>query len=280
MIILISENLVFYQDCEVIYMMKNVELYVNQIKDDAIFIAKKIEKALLDNGYNITESEPNLVIGFGGDGTLIHWLRSTNYNTNSKYIGVNCGTLGFLQDFDITNPEVFVKNIPNYIEEKLNFVSLTLCTGNEVINYQALNEFNIKNNDDNSFIAKVMIENVFLENLRGTGFIFSTPTGSTAHNISSIGSIIYPGIEAIMMTPREAIVNSKIRCLPKSICIPKGIEITLFPVNDDDIKILSDGRKIYTGKYERISISYSNKYMTKLTNKSNNFVSKIREKLI
>lgn len=261
-------------------MMKNVELYVNQIKDDAIFIAKKIEKALLDNGYNITESEPNLVIGFGGDGTLIHWLRSTNYNTNSKYIGVNCGTLGFLQDFDITNPEVFVKNIPNYIEEKLNFVSLTLCTGNEVINYQALNEFNIKNNDDNSFIAKVMIENVFLENLRGTGFIFSTPTGSTAHNISSIGSIIYPGIEAIMMTPREAIVNSKIRCLPKSICIPKGIEITLFPVNDDDIKILSDGRKIYTGKYERISISYSNKYMTKLTNKSNNFVSKIREKLI
>lgn len=47
MIILISENLVFYQDCEVIYMMKNVELYVNQIKDDAIFIAKKLKKRYL-----------------------------------------------------------------------------------------------------------------------------------------------------------------------------------------------------------------------------------------
>lgn len=260
--------------------MKNVQLYVNRIKDDAILIANNVEKELIDKGYNITKTEPDLVIGFGGDGTLIHWLRSTNYNTNSKYIGVNCGTLGFLQDFDVTNPEAFVNNIPNYVEEKLNFVTLLLYNKDNIITFYALNEFNILNNNDNTFRAKIMIENGFLENFAGTGFIFSTPTGSTAHNISSIGAIIYPGIEAIMMTPSEAIVNSKVRCLSKSVCIPKGIEITLFPGNDDDIKILSDGGKIYTGKYERISISYSNKYMLKLTNKLNNFVSKIREKLI
>lgn len=260
--------------------MKNVQLYVNRTKSDAAFIANNVEEALQENGYTITDESPDLVIGFGGDGTLLNWLKSTNYDTKAKYLGVNCGTLGFMQDFDVTNPESFVTNIPYYIEEKLNFVTLELFAENEKKIFNALNEFYILNDNDNSFKAKVMIANGYLEDFIGTGFIFSTPTGSTAHNISSIGSILYPGIEAIIMTPSETIVNSKIHCLPKSICIPRDIKITLFPNDDDKIKIISDGGKIYSGNYSKISIYYSKSYMTKLTNKSSSFTAKIREKLI
>lgn len=260
--------------------MKNVQLYVNRTKSDAAFVANNVEEALLENGYTITDENPDLVIGFGGDGTLLNWLKTTDYNTNSKYIGVNCGTLGFMQDFDVTNPESFVSNIPKYIEERLNFVSLELLVNGEKKSFNALNEFCILNDDDNSFKAKVYIENGFLEDFVGTGFIFSTPTGSTAHNISSIGSILYPGMEAIIMTPSETIVNSKMHCLPKSICIPKDVKITLFPNDEDKIKIISDGGKVYSGNYSKITICYSKSYMTKLINKSSSFTAKIREKLI
>lgn len=260
--------------------MKTVELYVNRRKDEAVFMAKNIEKSLKKHDYSITSLSPELVIGIGGDGTLLNWLNSRKYSTNSKYIGVNCGTLGFMQDFEVTNPETFVERIPYFVEERLYFVSISIYQKEDVFTFDALNEFKIVNNDDSSLRADIFIENGFLENFVGTGFIFSSPTGSTAQNLASIGPILYQGIDAIIMTPIEAIVNSKFHCLAKSICIPKGIDVTLFPSCSNEIRIIADGKKIFVGNYDQISISYSSNYMMKLTDKTNNFVAKIREKLI
>jgi NAD+ kinase len=260
--------------------MKRVQLYVNNTKTDAYLVANNIKTALIENGYTVTDNNPDLIIGFGGDGTLLHLLHSTNFNMSAKYIGVNCGTLGFMQDFDITNASEFVKNIPLYIEKKLHFVSMNLYVKEKVFSYHALNEFYLLNDDNTSFKVKVEINDEFLEKFVGTGIIFSTPTGSTAHNISSGGPILYPGIEAIIMTPSETFINSKQRCLSKSICIPKEIKINLTPFNSNEIKVLSDGKKIYTGNFDKIIISYSPLYMIKLTSRLDNFTTKIREKLI
>ena len=128
--------------------------------------------------------------------------------------------------------------------------------------------------------TNVKVADEFLENFAGTGLIFCSPTGSTAHNISSIGSVMFPGVEAMQMTPSEAIVNRRLRCLPKSICVPKGISVTLTSINNDKIKIIADGKKIYDGEYIKIRIRYSNSYMIKLTDRKNSFVQTIKEKLI
>ena len=108
-------------------MLKNVELFVNNTKPKAIELSGKVKDSLQKYGYNIIESadsNEDIVIGFGGDGTLLKWLSSKNYKTEAKYIGINCGTLGFLQDFDVSDVQEFVKNIPNFIQQRLNFVSL------------------------------------------------------------------------------------------------------------------------------------------------------------
>ena len=91
---------------------------------------------------------------------------------------------------------------------------------------------------------------------------------------------MFPGVEAMQMTPSEAIVNRRLRCLPKSICVPKGISVTLTSINNDKIKIIADGKKIYDGEYIKIRIRYSNSYMIKLTDRKNSFVQTIKEKLI
>ncbi len=261
-------------------MTKTVQLYVNGSKNNAIIISENIRKALILNGYSISDDNPDIVIGFGGDGTLLNFLSDKNYSTTSNYIGVNCGTLGFMQDFDVLDVNDFVKNIPNYIEQKLYFISLRVITDNDILSFKALNEFYLLNNMDKSFRVHIKVNDEFLEDYVGTGMLFSTPTGSTARNLSSIGSIISPGIEAIQMTPSEAIVNSKMRCLPKSICFPRDTTISLTPLNQDEIKILADGKNLFEGTFKKIDISYSNNFIVKLTDLNNNFISKIRKKLI
>lgn len=265
-------------------MLNNVELYVNNTKDKAVTLSKEVGGYLDSCGYNLTKDkniDPDIVIGFGGDGTLLKWLISKNYNTTARYIGINCGTLGFLQDFEVTNVKNFVDNIPNYCEQKLNFVELKITkSDNKQHLFFALNEFKITTCSAKALRTRVKINNDLLENFVGTGLIFATPTGSTAQNISSVGSIVYPGIEAIQMTPSEATVNSKMRSLSKSICIPKSISINLTPKSPDNIHIISDGNIVYTGSYSKISVTYSNSYVTKLTPTKNSFIKKIRKKLI
>ena len=261
-------------------MMKKVKLYVNSTKNNAWVVAEEVRKELIAAGYEVTDENPDIVIGFGGDGTFIKCISYNNYDTETSYIGINCGNLGFMQSFDIISAKMFVENIPNYIEEHLRYVKLTVNTAGKERTFYAVNEFNVLNAEDKTFRANVNIGYEFLETFVGTGLIFATPTGSTARNISSVGSIMFPTIEAIQMTPIEAIVNSKIHCMPKSICIPSGMDILLTPANDSSIKIIADGINVFEGNYNSITISYSDRYMITLTDRKNSFVKKIREKLI
>lgn len=260
--------------------MKKVQLYVNSSKEKAKRFSETISKELVKNGYEIVRDNPDIIIGFGGDGTLLNLLHEKNYDIKARYIGINCGTLGFMQDFEVLDVEAFVKNISSYIQQKIYFLEIEVINGSERKIFNGLNEFNVQSSNDKSFRTRVEIQNEVLEEYIGTGLIFSSPTGSTAQNLSAGGSIIYPELDIIQITPREAIVNREMHCLSKSICIPSNISISLTPNNDDEIKIYSDGIAVYIGKYERINIYYSNSNITKLTDKQNSFVRKIREKLI
>lgn len=261
--------------------MKKVRLYVNTTKEFALCKAKKICEELQKQGYEICDKEADIVIGIGGDGTLFHFLREKQYNVDAKYIGVNCGTLGFLQDFDAVDVEEFVKSMPKYVSQKLNFVKLELKSNGKVKTFYALNEFSVHHAQYKSFKTRVRIDDTFLENYVGTGIIFSTATGSTALGLSAGGAILHPNIKAIQMTPREAIVNSKMHSLPKSICLPKGTEVILTPDKESiDIAIDGDGEEIYNGPCDSLKISYSTKGITKLRKKQDSFIRTIKEKLI
>ena len=166
------------------------------------------------------------------------------------------------------------------ILKSIYFIKLEVTQDNNKYSFLALNEFNILTDNCKALRTQVKINNEALENFVGTGLIFSSPTGSTAHNLSSVGFIICPGIEAIQMTPSETIINSKLRSLSKSICFPKDYNINLEPITSDEIKIIADGNVVFVGNYSQISISYSDKYIAKLIDTKNNFIKTIREKLI
>lgn len=261
-------------------MKKRVQLYVNATKQEALKLSEQVKDELIVQGYEVVEDEADIIIGFGGDGTLLHLLRRYDYNLSAKYIGVNCGTLGFLQYFNISDVREFVKKIPTYMTQYLNCIQIQINSGDEKYTYKAINEFVIQDSQDKTFRAQVNIMLEFLENYVGSGMIFSTPTGSTALNLSAGGCIVHPQIETIQITPREAIANSKMHCLSKSICIPKNYDIILKPNNDSQIKIYADGERVYTGSYDSIWIYYSLDGIKVLRDTDDSFIKTIREKLI
>ena len=261
-------------------MNKRVQLYVNTTKTEAVELSEKVRVELLKQGYEVVENNADIIIGFGGDGTLLNLLRENNYKVSAKYIGVNCGTLGFLQHFNVKDIEEFIRNIHEYEPQTLRFIALGVVGDNVNHTYIALNEFVIQDAEDKTFRTKVSVEDEFLENYVGSGMIFSTPTGSTALNLSAGGCIVHPQIETIQITPREAIANSKIHCLSKSICIPHKYDVRLQANSDSEVKIYADGQKVYTGNYKELLVFYTDIGLTVLRDKKDSFIKTIREKLI
>lgn len=265
--------------------MERISFYVNKEEDDAVCIAKKVFESIKNSDiYKIDTDNPDIMIVFGGDGTLIHYLKSVNYSPASKYIGVNCGTLGFMQDFEVSkeddfDADSFVNDIPNLVEKKVNFVLLKAARSNKQAMLFAINDIYIARSDDKALRMKVYIDEEFLEDYVGTGMIFSSQNGSTARNLSARGSIIFPGIDLIQMTPTESNPNNKLRSLDKSVCVPKTMKISLITGNES-IKILCDGINRFNGPLSKIEISLSEKYITKLVPKGKSYTSKIRDKLI
>src|SRR5438045_8524879 len=72
-----------------------------------------------------------------------------------------------------------------------------LMTKNRVLNDVVVNK---------SALARIIeieayLNNQFLNRFRADGLIVSTPTGSTAYNLSAGGPIIFPSMNAIVITP-------------------------------------------------------------------------------
>ena len=66
---------------------------------DSTFIKEILTSLLIKAGFKVTESKKfDIGIAIGGDGTFLHMIMESNFNPDVLFIGVNNGTLGFLQE--------------------------------------------------------------------------------------------------------------------------------------------------------------------------------------
>ncbi|MEX0890192.1 MAG: NAD(+)/NADH kinase, partial [Balneolaceae bacterium] len=133
----------------------------------------------------------DIAIVIGGDGTILRTAQLVQ-NTSVPLLGINCGRLGFMA------------NIPeDRIEESLNAVrdgayqidsrSMLEASANNGKHFLALNEFLFTKKDTTSLITlTVNYGDHFVNRYWADGLIVSTPTGSTAYNLSSGGPIVMP----------------------------------------------------------------------------------------
>lgn len=146
----------------------------------------------------------DFVVVLGGDGTILKVARRTAlYNT--PILGINFGTLGYLADVEKNDAVKAIENIlnKNYSIEKRMMLETYIENNNKIKNIKnlALNEVCISNSIFSKMIQISMeINGGFIDSYRADGIIVSTPTGSTAYNLSAGGPILKPETELMAIT--------------------------------------------------------------------------------
>lgn len=167
-----------------------------------------IKKKYLSSDVSFFDSSNNLpdidfAISIGGDGTI---LKTVTYIGDKKIpiLGINAGRLGFLatiqsNEVKLALDEFFNKKFTIEDRNLLLFKDEDNLFDN--INY-GLNDFSITKKDTSSMIViHTFIDGDFLNSYWADGLLISTPTGSTAYNLSCGGPLVMPQTNNFIITP-------------------------------------------------------------------------------
>jgi len=185
-------------------------------------------------------SQADLVVVLGGDGTLLSVARVIG-DPGVPILGVNLGGLGFLTA--TTHEEMFpaleaVVAGDVVLDDRMMLAAQVVRRGEPVTRHVALNDVVITKSAMSRIInLSVSVEGQYATAYRADGLIISTPTGSTAYSLSAGGPILFPTMDAVVLTPicSHSLTNRPI-VLPAS----RRIEVTL--LTDQDVMLTLDGQ--------------------------------------
>ncbi len=168
----------------------------------------------------------DLLICFGGDGTLLHAAKVA-YSYDVPIMGVNMGSVGFMAELEHSELQQLSRLAKgDYTIERRMMLDVSLIhERREIYSEHALNDAAITK----GAVARVVELSVcsdgeLISSLSGDGVLVSTPTGSTAYSLSAGGPIVEPTAQNIIITPICAhILQSKSFVLSKD----RTVEIRL-----------------------------------------------------
>jgi len=146
--------------------------------------------------------EADLVIVVGGDGTLLSVARFAP--TSTPVLGINAGVLGFLAGLSRAGALSRLDEVlaGEFREERRLRLSVGVTGASRPLRFQALNDA-VLNKEALARIStfRVELDSRPVVEFRADGVIVSTPTGSTAYNLSAGGPILHPQLPAVVITP-------------------------------------------------------------------------------
>lgn len=208
--------------------MKRVILTPNPYRDSNFATVREAMRILADNGmepvlclpfevdrsftlpkdirFHRLEREidnADLVICFGGDGTILHMAKFAT-RKGVPILGINIGTMGFIAELESTELEQLARlaNDDYQIDSRM-MLDVTVSRDRDIIFHDiSLNDIAITKGAVARIISlSVQCDGVQAMECAGDGIIVTTPTGSTAYNLSAGGPIMEPDAKGILITP-------------------------------------------------------------------------------
>lgn len=144
-----------------------------------------------------------LVICFGGDGTILHMAKAAT-RKNVPILGVNIGTMGFMAELESTELDLLARLADDhYCLDKRMMLDVIVQRDRDIIYHDiGLNDVVITKGAI-ARIAHLAVKCDGVEAMQcgGDGIIVATPTGSTAYSLSAGGPIVEPEANSILITP-------------------------------------------------------------------------------
>jgi NAD+ kinase len=217
--------------------------------------------------------ESDFLVSIGGDGTLISLARRS-FSYQKAILGINLGTLGFLTSLlpdDLHNfLEDFIKD--DYTIDHRMMIDSTICGQRTV----AFNDVVIKGKSINHMLnLDAYIDGKKFNNYYGDGLVVSTPTGSTAYNLSAGGPVVLPLTGAVIVTPICAHSLTQ-----RSLVLPAEFEIEFKIANDDDAFVIVDGHDTYVlDNDQSVIINKAPQYTKLIRPKDRDYFTVLNQKL-
>ncbi|MEA2554034.1 MAG: kinase [Fimbriimonadaceae bacterium] len=254
----------------------------DELKKRGAEVAADVETARrlnLPPAPDLAFADADLVITFGGDGTLI---RAANLcsEKGTPILGVYYGRFGFVTqcqspDLKLCLDAVFDKTA--YIDERMMLKTDLLRNGKPISTLHCLNETVLQREvTSRMMIFEVKVDGKPLTRYPADGVLVATATGSTGYNLSSGGPILHPGVQALILT---AISPHTLSARP---LVLRGESVVEFSVRTVGDAVLStDGYvrlHLLSGDVVRVSRSPR---VTKLVSLGNDdFLVKLSERLL
>lgn len=224
-------------------------------------------------------ADADLVLVLGGDGTMIASSRLMG-DTEVPVLGVNYGGLGYLAEFRIEELYEALESIlaGNYRLDKRVMLDVELRRGEQQVTHnRVLNDVVI----NKSALARIIeieahLNQQFVNSFRADGLIVSTPTGSTAYNLSAGGPVIFPSMNAVVITPICPFTLSN-----RPIVVPDDAVIELrLKTDQEDVALTLDGQVGFPLKVDdRVVIRKSRTIFNLVQPANRNYFDVLRDKL-
>lgn len=220
----------------------------------------------------------DILLVLGGDGTILA-VASECARHNVKILGINCGHMGFLTDFEANQLEQALtlvaggkfKTVKRSMLD-INFHGKTYLALNEVV----LQRCTTGNSFSNTVNLHAEIDGTTVDNFSSDGLIISTPTGSTAYSLSAGGSILTPDLAAFIMTP---ICPHSLHSRPIVFSEQSTVKVNQSEKNCT-LNLIVDGRVVETlNGFDVITIKKADWYTEFISVADNNFFDKLLIKL-
>ena len=145
----------------------------------------------------------DLLITFGGDGTILHLAKMTALN-KVPVLGINMGGLGFVAELEAGELNLLykLKDWDFELEQRMMLDVAVIRDGKQIYTNLGLNDAVIREGPISHVIhLKISSDGRHLADIAGDGVIIATPTGSTAYSLSAGGPVVEPVAQTMIVCP-------------------------------------------------------------------------------
>ncbi len=191
-----------------------------------------------NEGFADKLKEFDMLLSIGGDGTLLSSARLACF-ADIPVLGINAGRFGFLTEATTEELDTVTERIikGDYLIDERKMLWASFYQDGNKREYIGLNDVVIHRKALSRILTlETYVDDEYVATYEGDGLIISTPTGSTAYNLSAGGSIVHPDVDCLLINPicphtlslRPMVIApvSKIRVIPKFSGLPSAINIT------------------------------------------------------
>lgn len=221
-----------------------------------------------------------LGIVIGGDGTFLTLVRRLEDKSQIPLLGINLGSLGFITE---TSPEEMLPVVESVLagkcqEESRKLLQVEICQKDVCrISGMVFNDVAVTKDARTAMLKfDVHVGDQFLSHVRADGYIVSTPTGSTAYNLSAGGPIVHPEIAGLVLVP---LCSHSLSARP--VIIPQSMSLRITPKEfKGKVYLVLDGQISHEiGEEDSIRVRTSDSFLRLVKAPSRQWAETIRSKL-